>query len=57
MAKMVSTIKQEVKLLGIKIFENIQHIIEMSTEEDVEAIRDDIILHENMIKNKKFKNN
>ena len=57
MAKMVSTIKQEVKFLGIKIFENIQHIIEMSTEEDVEDIRDDIILHENMIKNKKFKNN
>ncbi|MCR5266217.1 MAG: hypothetical protein K6E29_06450 [Cyanobacteria bacterium RUI128] len=52
MAKTVSTVKNEVKLFGIKIFESVQNYIEMTTDADVEAIRDDIILHENIIKNR-----
>ena len=52
MAKLVSTFHKEIKFLGIKLFDISNNYIQTSTEEDTEEIRDDIIMHELMIKNK-----
>ncbi|MBQ9246112.1 hypothetical protein IJ182_07590 [bacterium] len=52
MAKSVGTFKREIKFLGIKIFDISHSFIQMSTEQDTEEIRDDIIMHELMMKNK-----
>lgn len=46
MAKVVGTIKNEFRFLGIKLFDFTKQYKVLSTEEDTEEIRDDIYLHE-----------
>ena len=46
MAKTVGTIRNELKIMGIKIFDFTKQYKVLSTEEDTEEIRDDIYLHE-----------
>ncbi len=55
MAKVVGTFHQECKLFGLKIWDLSQNYIQLATEEDTEEIRDDIIMHELMIKNSQNK--
>lgn len=52
MSKTVGTFHQECRFLGIKIWDVSNNYIQLSTEEDTEEIRDDIFMHELMIKNK-----
>jgi hypothetical protein len=46
MAKVVGTIRNEFRFLGIKLFDFTKQYKVLSTEEDTEEIRDDIYLHE-----------
>jgi hypothetical protein len=46
MAKTVGTIRNEFRILGIKLFDFTKQYKILSTEDDTEEIRDDIYLHE-----------
>ena len=50
MAKTVGTTHNVLKIFGIKIFEYYSDYICNETIEDVETLRDDILLHEQNIK-------
>lgn len=50
MTKSTYTTHNVFKLFGIKIFEYYSDFVGQDTEEDIQSIRDDIILHENNIK-------
>jgi len=52
MAKAVETTHNFLKVFGIKIFDYYSDYICNETIEDIETLRDDIILHENSIKNR-----
>lgn len=56
MAKTVGTTHNIFKLFGIKIFEYYSDYVCNETIEEVERLRDDIILHENIIKEREHKN-
>ena len=53
MAKVIGTFHKEIKFLGLKLFDISHNYIQMSTEQDTEEIRDDILLHELMIRNER----
>ena len=55
MAKTVGTTHNVLKVFGIKIFDYYSDYICNETIEDVETLRDDIILHENSIKSREKK--
>ena len=57
MAKTVGTMHNVLKVFGIKIFDYYSDYVCNETIEDVETMRDDIILHENSIRerDKRFK--
>ena len=50
MTKSTYTTHNVFKLFGIKIFEYYTDFVGYDTEEDIESIRDDSILHENNIR-------
>lgn len=50
MAKTVGTMHNVLKVLGIKIFDYYSDYVCNETVEDVDTLRDDIIMHENSIK-------
>lgn len=52
MAKTTETTHNTLKIFGIKIFDYYSDFICNETIEDIETLRDDIILHENSIKNR-----
>jgi hypothetical protein len=56
MAKTVETTHNTLKIFGIKIFDYYSDYICNETIENIETLRDDIILHENSIKNRGGKN-
>ncbi len=56
MAKTVETTHNTLKIFGMKIFDYYSDYICNETIEDVETLRDDIILHENSIKNRGGRN-
>ena len=56
MAKTVGTTHNVLKILGIKIFDYYSDYVCNETIEDVETLRDDIILHENSIKERDNRN-
>lgn len=56
MAKTVETTHNTLRILGIKIFDYYSDYICNETIEDIETLRDDIILHENSIKNRGGRN-
>jgi len=56
MAKTVGTTHNTLKFFGIKIFDYYSDYICNETIEDIEPLRDDIILHENSIKNRGVRN-
>ena len=56
MAKTVGTTHKVLKLFGIKIFDYYSDYICNETIEDIETLRDDIILHENSIKERNNRN-
>jgi len=56
MAKTVGTTHNVLKVFGIKIFEYYSDYICNETIEDVETLRDDILLHEQNIKERNNKN-
>lgn len=56
MAKTVGTTHNTLRIFGIKIFDYYSDYIFNETIEDIETLRDDIILHENSIKNRGGKN-
>ena len=56
MAKTISTFHRELRIFGIKVCDVKHEYLQLSTEEDTEEIRDDIILHELMMKEKDNKN-
>ena len=51
MAKVVGTIRNEFRFLGIKLFDFTKQYKILETEEDTEEIRDDIYLHELITQN------
>ena len=53
MAKMTCTTYNVLKVFGIKIFEYYSDYVGNETAEDVETMRDDIIMHENIIKRRR----
>ena len=55
MAKTVGTTHNALKILGIKIFDYYSDYVCNETIENVETLRDDIILNENSIKNREKK--
>lgn len=55
MAKTVGTTHNVLKVFGIKVFEYYSDYICNETIKDVETLRDDIILHENSIRNREKK--
>ena len=56
MAKTVGTTHNVLKLFGIKIFDYYSDYICNETIEDIKTLRDDIILHENSIKERDNRN-
>ena len=56
MAKTVGTQHNVFKFFGIKIYEYYSDYVCNETVEDIETMRDDIILHEQNIKNREKKN-
>ena len=56
MAKTVEITHNTLRIFGIKIFDYYSDYICNETIEDIETLRDDIILHENSIKNRGGKN-
>ena len=56
MAKTVGTTHNVLKILGIKIFDYYSDYVCNETIENVETLRDDIILHENSIKERNNRN-
>ena len=56
MAKTVGTTHNTLKFFGIKIFDYYSDYICNETIEDIEPLRDDIILHENSIRNRDGRN-
>lgn len=56
MAKTVGTTHNVLKLFGIKIFDYYSDYICNETIEDIETLSDDIILHENSIKERNNRN-
>ena len=50
MAKTVGTMHNILKVFGIKIYDYYSDYVCNETVEDVQTLRDDIILHENSIK-------
>jgi hypothetical protein len=50
MAKTVGTMHNVLKVFGIKIYDYYSDYVCNETVEDVQTLRDDIILHENSIK-------
>ena len=58
MAKTVGTTHNVLKILGIKIFDYYSDYVCNETIENIETLRDDIILHEqNILKREQKKNN
>jgi len=57
MAKTVGTMHNTLKVFGIKIYDYYSDYVCNETIEDIETLRDDIILHEKSIKerDKRFK--
>ena len=55
MVKTVGTTHNLLKIFGIKIFDYYSDYVYNETIENVETLRDDIILHENSIKNREKK--
>ena len=55
MAKTVGTTQNLLKIFGIKIFDYYSDYVYNETIENVETLRNDIILHENSIKNREKK--
>lgn len=56
MAKTVGTKRDVLKVLGIKIYEFYSDYVCNETVEDIETMRDDIILHEQSIHERERKN-
>lgn len=56
MAKTVGTKRDVLKVLGIKIYELYSDYVCNETVEDIETMRDDIILHEQSIRERERKN-
>lgn len=56
MAKTVGTKRDVLKVLGIKIYELYSDYVCNETVEDIETMRDDIILHEQSIQERERKN-
>ena len=56
MAKTVGTKRDVLKVLGIKIYEFYSDYVCNETAEDIETMRDDIILHEQSIRERERKN-
>ena len=56
MAKTVGTKRDVLKVFGIKIYEYYSDYVCNETVEDVETMRDDIILHEQSIREREKKN-
>lgn len=56
MAKTVETTHNFLRVFGIKIFDCYSDYICNETIENIETLRDDIILHENTIRNRGGKN-
>ena len=56
MAKTVGTTHNLLKIFGIKIFDYYSDYVCNEMIEDVETLRDDIILHENSIKERDNRN-
>lgn len=56
MAKTVGTKRDVLKVLGIKIYEYYSDYVCNETVEDIETMRDDIILHEQSISERERKN-
>ena len=56
MAKTVGTKRDVLKVLGIKIYEFYSDYVCNETVEDIETMRDDIILHEQSIRERERKN-
>ncbi|MBR1907548.1 hypothetical protein IJ818_01265 [bacterium] len=56
MTKTTGTTHNVLKIFGIKIFDYYSDYVCNETVEDIETLRDDIILHENSIKNRGGKN-
>ena len=50
MAKTVGTMHNVLKVFGIKIYDYYSDYVCNETVEDIQTLRDDIILHENSIK-------
>ena len=50
MAKTVGTMRNVLKVFGIKIYEYYSDYVCNETVEDIETMRDDIILHEQSIR-------
>ena len=57
MAKTLYTTHNVLRVLGIKIFEYYSDFVGNETVQDVGTMRDDIILHENIIKRREQKHN
>ena len=56
MAKTVGTKRDVLKVFGIKIYEYYSDYVCNETVEDIETMRDDIILHEQSIREREKKN-
>ena len=56
MAKTVGTKRDVLKVFGIKIYEFYSDYVCNETVEDIETMRDDIILHEQSIRERERKN-
>ena len=56
MAKTVNTIHNMLKVFGIKIFDYYSDYVCNETSEDFETMRDSIILHENIIRQRDVEN-
>ena len=56
MAKTVGTRRDVLKVFGIKIYEYYSDYVCNETVEDIETLRDDIILHEQSIREREKKN-
>ena len=56
MAKTVGTRRDVLKVFGIQIYEYYSDYVCNETVEDIETLRDDIILHEQSIREREKKN-
>ena len=57
MAKTVGTRRDVLKVFGIKIYEYYSDYVCNETVEDIETLRDDIILHEQSIREREQRKN